>query len=232
MRRETDSPSDRDEIEMLLPWYATGKLESADRKRVEAYLDADPEMRERLKLTYAERTETTFLNGPVPATSAAAADRFMAQIAAEEKGRSRGQAGVRSEGFLARLASMLSAPFPGPVPVQWGAALAAIVILVQAVSIGALIVSRPNDSYELAAGPGKAAAPGRHVLVRFAPNATAERITATLTEMKVTLAGGPRAGGLFTLRIGPEQMSDADSERMIAALRGHPDIFTFVTPTQ
>ena len=36
--------SEREEIEMLLPWYESGTLDPADFKRVERYLAAHPEI--------------------------------------------------------------------------------------------------------------------------------------------------------------------------------------------
>ena len=41
---------EREEIEMLLPWYVTGRLDRADRARVEGYLARHPDVAAQLDL--------------------------------------------------------------------------------------------------------------------------------------------------------------------------------------
>ena len=50
--------SEREEIEMLLPWYVTGKLDAADTARVEAYLAQHPDMLHQLAIIAEEQTIT------------------------------------------------------------------------------------------------------------------------------------------------------------------------------
>ena len=43
-----DKPDDNDDVALLLPWYATGRLSQANRHRVELYLEEHPEERSHL----------------------------------------------------------------------------------------------------------------------------------------------------------------------------------------
>ncbi|MEM6498405.1 MAG: hypothetical protein AAF709_16980, partial [Pseudomonadota bacterium] len=66
--------TEREEIEMLLPWYESGTLDPADFERVERYLEAHPEMRTQLELVGDERFETTIANEMLGAPSPGALD--------------------------------------------------------------------------------------------------------------------------------------------------------------
>ncbi|NJM33755.1 MAG: hypothetical protein HC850_02530 [Rhodomicrobium sp.] len=226
MNTETEKPGERDEIEMLLPWYATGKLDQDDVRRVETYLARHPEMCSRLSLSLAERNETAHVNGPVTQPSNETVDRFMAQI---------GQTGAREtavarEGIGDWIRRALVEPFFSHGQMQWVAVAAVLVILLQATAILSLLQT-PDQGirYETASGQSETVAPGTYVDVRFAPEAAVSRIAAAMSELNVTIAGGPKAGGFFLVRIGPETMSKDEIERAIAALRKRSDVVQFVT---
>jgi anti-sigma factor RsiW len=72
--------AEREEFEMLLPWYATGRLGPSDRARVEAYLAIHPEMARQIDLVRAERDETVAANEALGWPSAAATERLMAAL--------------------------------------------------------------------------------------------------------------------------------------------------------
>lgn len=222
----TENPGERDEIEMLLPWYATGKLDQTDVRRVETYLARHPEMRSRLSLNLAERSETAHVNGPVNEPSDQTVDRFMAQI-----GRTKARAtAARRESVGDWMRRMLAVPLFGHGGMQWAAVAAALVILVQAaVILSRLRAPEPGISYEVAGGRSETVAPGTYVDVRFAGDVPLARIAAAISELNVTIAGGPRAGGFFLVRIGPAKMSKDEIQRTIAALRKRSDVVQFVT---
>lgn len=73
---------EREEIEMLLPWYVTGKLDRADKGRVEAYLARHPHLSTQLDLMRAEREQSVLGNEALGAPPAAALDRLMASLPA------------------------------------------------------------------------------------------------------------------------------------------------------
>ena len=42
MSRSETMHTERDEVELLLPWYESGRLDAADKARVEEFLANDP----------------------------------------------------------------------------------------------------------------------------------------------------------------------------------------------
>src|SRR5262245_62093995 len=85
----SDTPltdSEREEIEMLLPWYVTGKLDPSDHAKVEAYLAAHPDVARQLDLVRAERHETVAANEALGWPSAGATERLMAGLPAARPG--------------------------------------------------------------------------------------------------------------------------------------------------
>ena len=82
MSEQTAEEIEREEIEMLLPWYATGRLDRADRAKVESYLARHPQMSAQLDLIRAEREQTVLANEALGSPSADARDRLMASLPA------------------------------------------------------------------------------------------------------------------------------------------------------
>lgn len=225
-----DKRTKQDEIEMLLPWFVTDKLDDADRQRVEAYLDQNPDMRARLNLSVAERGETVFLNEPRPATSASTVEQFMAQIDPGLEQRSAAQAPRTSRANLwDHMKGTVEELFTARPGVAWASALAALIMLVQAAVIIGLLSSPQGHIYETASGSMQMVAPGTYVDVRFANQAPIARITEAMSELNMTIAGGPKANGFFMVRIGPEKMSASERKRLISALKARNDIVLFVT---
>src|SRR5262245_18609764 len=74
---------ERDEIEMLLPWYATGRLTLADKQKVERYAAMHPHMALHIDVVKAEREQTVITNEALALPSAGALDRLMAAVAGE-----------------------------------------------------------------------------------------------------------------------------------------------------
>jgi hypothetical protein len=226
MNTETEKPGERDEIEMLLPWYATGKLDQADARRVDAYLAQHPEVQARLSLSLAERSETMQVNGPVTAPSKQTVERFMARIG-RAKVRETGASSERIGGWTRRV---LVKPFFSHGQIQWAAAAATLMIVVQAAVILSLLMTPEQGvRYETAGGRSEVIAPGTYVDVRFAPDMPLSRIAAAMSELNFTIAGGPKAGGFFLVRIGPAKMSKDEIQQAIAALRRRSDVVQFVT---
>ncbi len=233
MTMNTDNPSEHDEIEMLLPWYVTGKLDEADRKRVDVFLARHPEMRERLELSQAEFHETAFLNEPLSAPSDETVNRFMAQLGARKPAVEQPVHKLQSSdtGLFEWIRQNLIEPLISPGSMQWGALAAALIILVQAVTIGVLVMT-PQDSgsvYQTASGKTQAIAPGTYVDVRFVNDATASDIAAIMTELNMTIAGGPKAGGFFVVRIGDEGMDSAEIAKQTAALKEKRNLVMLIT---
>ncbi len=98
---ETHTPRDeREEIEMMLPWYVAGTLDRAETRRVEAYLRDHPELQDHLNLVREEMEETIGVNESLGTPSPGALDRLMERVDGE-----------------ARPAAQTAGPKPGLV--QW-----------------------------------------------------------------------------------------------------------------
>jgi anti-sigma-K factor RskA len=72
------------EIEALLPWYATGTLSRRDANRVERALADDRELARQYDLVREELVETIHLNETLGAPSPRAIERLFAAIDAEK----------------------------------------------------------------------------------------------------------------------------------------------------
>jgi anti-sigma factor RsiW len=77
MSDDTAIQSKSEEIEMLLPWFVTGRLERADAERVEAYLACHPEMSRQLDLIREEMAETVGANETIAAPRTLAVERTL-----------------------------------------------------------------------------------------------------------------------------------------------------------
>ena len=219
------APSEREEIEMLLPWYITGKLDRADREKVASYLEHHPEMALQVDLAHQEQQETVSSNEAIRLPSARALDELMARVDQEPKRSISRQ--------LGRIPQLLSEffTFPSANAVRWAAAAAVVVVMLQAVTIGALMTNRSQTStYQTASGQtDKHDRQGTFVLVRFAADASAQDIANALENSKFTIVDGPKPGGFFIVRISAKVLNDAERNEFVSQLRSKKSIFSLVT---
>lgn len=216
--------AERDEIEMLLPWYVTGKLDDDDRARVERYLADHPETAQQLELVREELDETVAVNETLGTMPAGALHKLLSRIEEID-----GPAIARAQrpGLLETLGSWLSV-FDTPA-LKLAAAAAAIVIVAQAVVIGSLVRDDGPVSYETASGPTDVApAAGTRLLIAFADGANAAQITGLLEDIEGTIVSGPKAGGLFEVRISETKLTDAEVESVVSGLRQRAEIIRYV----
>jgi anti-sigma factor RsiW len=221
---------DRQEIETLLPWFVTGKLDTADRQRVERYLRDHPDMQRQVALAREESAETVAGAEGFGMPSRASFDKLMTRVAAQPRRR----AGVRESvaPYLERIADWitgLSRPQIGAM-----AAAAALVVAVQGASLVYLATgSSPSHTYQTASGGSDTKADqGTFALVSFRPTATAAEVTAALAELNVQIVAGPRAGGVWRVRLSPEALAEDQAEARLAALRARTAVVGFVSLAQ
>jgi anti-sigma factor RsiW len=223
----SDTPlagSEREEIEMLLPWYVTGKLDQADHAKVEAYLAAHPDVARQLDLVRAERHETVAANEALGWPSAQATERLMAELPAD---RPRWSALAALRGGLWQIGDLFTAPTAGAV--RWAALTAALLIAVQAVAIATLLSQRPGI-YEAASGPQ--AGDGIAVLVTFTDDAKATAISQLLTDFDASIVDGPKAGGIYKIRLRTDDRSQPAREALVRKLVERRDVVRAVLPSK
>jgi hypothetical protein len=226
MSTTNQMPTEREDIEMLLPWYVTGKLVAPDRARVEAWLKRDPDLARQVDLIRAEQSETQRSSEALRAPASLTVERTMAML--------QGSGGASAvTGLLGRIRDFFVMPSAGPV--RWAAAAAGAIMLVQAGAVGYLVSERQGPSYGTASGGPSggqnATPPGTYALVRFSDSATAATIAASLADLGMSIVDGPRQGGLFRVRIGAADMSEKDRDGRIEALRGRPGFVVLATPS-
>ncbi|MGD0332294.1 MAG: hypothetical protein ABSA90_03445 [Xanthobacteraceae bacterium] len=209
----TANNDERSEIEGLLPWHAAGTLGRRDTQRVEAALANDPELARRYELVREELAQTIHLNETLGAPSPRAMAALFAKIEAEP---ARNKAasinlGARIRAFFASLS---------PRTLAWSASAAALAILLQAGLIAGIMLKEKNaGGYETASAPTNVAGAGAYALIRFQPQASAADITNFLETNKLSISGGPSAGGLYRVRIAATKLPKADLDRIVKTLR-------------
>lgn len=212
IRQNDDEPGD---IDGLLPWYATGRINAADKARIEQALRDDPTLASRLAIVREEMGEVIALNERLPVPSAKALERIMAGVAAEPH-----QAPVlrrAKHGLLDWLGGTLQAFSPRTLALAACGAVA--VVAVQTIMLGGLIGSPDGAArYGTASAPVQGAVAGSFVMVTFAPTATAANITAFLKKFEASIVDGPRASGLFRLKVSGVALAPAQLDAILAAM--------------
>ncbi|MEM9357675.1 MAG: hypothetical protein AAGB04_15830 [Pseudomonadota bacterium] len=219
--------TEREEIEMLLPWYESGTLDPADFERVERYLEAHPEMRSQLELVGDERFETTIANEMLGAPSPGALDKLREAIAAETPAPS--PLVTAGKSIWQEIANLFSSPTPRAV--QYAGIAAALALMLQAGIIGSMwqtpTGSAPQGSYATASGEEGS---GFSVIVRFAPTATTAAIAEALNPLKGQIVSGPKPGGMFEVKFTLQKDSKEAREDIIGKLKASTGTVLLVLP--
>ena len=224
MIEQTTAPGERDEIEMLLPWYVTGRLEPEEHARVEAWLERDAGLRRQLDLLREEHHETIAANEALRAPSPGALDRLMASIEQPRPGLA---ARFGSTSLYQKLAEFFAAPTARGV--RRATVAAAALFLVQAAVIGTLLTrGEQTGAYHTASGQfvGK----GVSAFVVFSDDARTSAITRALSDFDAMIVDGPKPGGVYKIRIPLAEGTDAARTTMFQRLAERRDVIRSVLP--
>jgi anti-sigma factor RsiW len=217
---------EREEIEMLLPWYVTGRLDPGDAAKVEAYVAAHPDVARQLDLVRSEREETVAANEALGTPSVGATARVMAAaLTAATPLESAWRALQRS---LQPIGDLFVAPSAHAV--RWAAAAVAAVVAIETVALATLVGERASSSYQVASG-GQTG-DGVAVLLVFADEARAPAISKLLADFDASIVDGPRAGGVYKIRLRTEDRSQAARDALIQRLAGRRDVVRAVLPSR
>lgn len=215
--------TERHEIEMLLPWHATGKLPAEEKRRVEAAVASDAGLRRQLELIGQELTQTAASNEAVMPPRSLDADKLMTMLAREPKS----PAAVASSWF-ARLKDAYNGP--ARVPLRWATVAAALLLVVQGGAVATLVAQREAGGYQTAGGSNSTLAPGTYVLARLNDAASIADIGTALQQRSMSIVDGPKADGFYTLRVGGPEMSLAERDAKISDLQSLTSLVVFVAP--
>jgi hypothetical protein len=207
------------ELELLLPWHATGRLSAHDARRVEEALASDPALARQYVVIREEYAETIALNESLGAPSGNAMQKLFGAIDAEPERHPPVTSGLgaRISGFFSSLS---------PRTLAWSAVLGAIVVVAQAAVIGTVLVKNQPGTFQTASLSANepvvrnlgGAAPPR-ALVRFSQDARVADITALLDKYQASIIGNA-SGGMFRLQFGDQAMSKDDLTGLINRLSG------------
>ena len=228
MTTKEDDALQRVQIEQLLPWHAAGTLNRRDAQMVERALESDANLALQYDLARQELSETIHLNETLGAPSSRAMEKLMAGIAAEPAVASAPSRFSLSRWVSERVGSL------SPATLAWSTAAAALVIALQAGFLAGMVLQdRGGARFETASTGGPATVgQGRFALMGFNPQASAADVTRFLEANKLSIADGPRAGGLFRVRVADPSVPQEDAARILERLRGETAIVQLVLPTQ
>jgi hypothetical protein len=214
---------EREEIEALLPWHAAGTLSRSDAERVERALSTDRELARRFELVREELAETIHLNETLGAPSSRAMERLFAKIDAEAPVARSVKTSVASVSLATRISDFIASLSPRTLAYSTGAA--AFAILLQAGVITGVLLNEQNGIYNTAshgdtgyrgAGP---VAEGSQLWIQFRPEASAADVTKLLEDNKVSLVGGPAAGGMYRVRVAATAIPKEELARIVKRLQ-------------
>ncbi len=226
MSEQGGVPSERDEIEMLLPWFVTGRLAAADATRVEGYLKQHPDLARQVQLIRDDQTATLAANEAIAIPRTLRADLAAADIARRDVPAPTRWLTVAK----AQFENFFNAPTVSSV--RWATGAAAVLILAKAGAFGTVGRPAAPTAYETASGSGTATTSGHFALVRFVDSADAKLIAETLGALGLVITDGPKPGGLFRVRLGASTLSEAEQARLIAALQARKDVVALVLATR
>ncbi|UAK23193.1 zf-HC2 domain-containing protein [Sphingomonas nostoxanthinifaciens] len=192
---ELDRPTPHDEAQLLLPWYATGQLDDADRRQVDDHLADCGACRAALATEQAIGRRVANLSLDVEVGWDDMRQRLARQPAQ----------GRRS--FGPRLARR---------PRWIGLALAAQLVLLVSTVVTFAPIGRPAAYHVLSATP----APARgNALIMFRPEAKADEMMHALASVDARIVDGPTDAGAWLARVAPRERADR-----IARLRAQPAV--------
>lgn len=214
--------SEHEEIEMLLPWYVTGKLDDADTARVEAFLARHPDVLHQLAIIAEEQTvtiEDNELIRPRLASAGAIVARTQAPGSAMR---------TWFGGVVESVKGLFQAPTPGAV--RWAAAAAAVIICLQAAALGTLLTQN-TGGYQTASRPGIEGEHAAVALIAFSDRASIAEIARVLAENRLRVVDGPLPGGFFSVRF-EDNATGEEQRRRFDAILARKDLIRAVMTGQ
>ncbi|NWK94375.1 hypothetical protein DM806_01470 [Sphingobium lactosutens] len=188
------------DVEMLLPWYATGQLDGDDIAKVEAHLDRCGQCR----ATVERERRLKAAIGKLPVDADLGWQKLQARIA--PKG--------RASPSRRRISRPRWRGMPWPVGLAAFAGAQTMLLLV------ALLLFRPvapqPDYHMLGAASVRT---GGNMLVMFSPDTTERTLRAILARADARIVDGPTAAGAYIVETEPERR-----DGMLVELRRQPHI--------
>jgi anti-sigma factor RsiW len=207
-------------------WYVNETLEVDEASQVETHMEDCTECRSEVAELRLLQEAVRERASQAPEPSEAVFERVMEQIEAYEAKR------FRPGRLLKRLTSWIpSAELLWQPALRPAAAVAALVIMVQAVAIVGLLSlggPSPGPSYRTLAGKPAVEAAGPMAKIAFHGGATEQNIRSLLGEADASIVSGPSALGFYTVALPADLSEEAAINEAISHLRARQDIVRFV----
>jgi len=219
-----------EEINLLLPWYLNGTLESEEKEAVKKHLSgcslctSEVEELQMLRngIVRASERQNEMMSVPVERMEQNIMDRIetFEESAANQRSSvspsSSESVWSRIQGFL----DGISMPSLSPV------AMAALFVIQFAIILGlagTLYFSEPE--YEVLSGnPQTAEITGPVVMISFQDSATEKEIREILTSIDGRIIDGPKAGGLYVVELPEETANEKIMENVIQDLSTNTNV--------
>lgn len=213
-------PDTHAEAWALLPFFANGRIEAADREWVEAHVATCADCR-------AELASQRQIAGQMNRDGAAPS------VNDEQKSFNKLWARIEASESLAASTNVNAGTAHAPRAsraVRWLAAA----VVVQAIGLGALGTNAmrddaPADLYDTVATP-EARLDAPAVRVVFAPQATVETINTLLTHQGLSIVSGPGIRGNFTAELSPDAVASGASAESVAQVMSKDPNVSFAQP--
>jgi hypothetical protein len=186
----------RQQAAELLPWFANGTLAADQLIQVEGWLQRDAGLRAELEFL---RQAGAVLRDTADRPSASSIGRFLDRVAADQAD---GRTGGGVVGIKRARPSLSSSG-------KWAFALAAGVILAQAIVIGALVM-RDADQGVLEPLSGTPQGARANLQAIFVETIAEIEIRALLAEVNAQIVTGPGTLGVYGLHVPPAQLDAAE----------------------
>jgi hypothetical protein len=211
------------EIELLLSWHAAGVLSEREALEVDAALSRDPDLARRYEWVREELAQETAISEAFGDPSPRDLEALFARIDALPGRRAASlDLGARIVEFFGSLS---------PQTLVWSAAGMAFAILLQVGVIAGILLNESSGEYKTASAPTSIAGDGSDVLLRFKPQASAAEIADFLETNKLSIVGGPSAGGLYRTRVSATKLAKPELMRIVKMLQDN-DIVGFIAATE
>jgi len=222
--------SEREEIEALLPWHAAGTLTRREAQKVEQALAADADLASQYATIREDLAETIVANETLGAPSARAMQKLMADIEADASSARRARTSFNLGAWLSETLSSFS-----PRTLAWSATAAALAVVLQAGLLAGMFVSERQGGAPTLASyhdvTQSVPESGTYFVLRFSPEASVADVNKLLETYAMAIADGPKAGGLYTVRVAMTGMPKEELARLVKQLQDEKSVRFFQPKT-
>ncbi len=203
-----------EDIQELLPWYASGKTTASETAAIERKLQGNPRLQAELNLVRQEKQVSVESVKALGEPNPELLNKMLGQLdGVRQLPPIARDAAEAQPGFLARLFGF--APTPA---LRFAMVAACLLIVVESAALLKLTSGGAEPGFQTASAPEVATGP--ELIVQFQPDAKMSAITMLLSDLDATVVKGPMPDGAFVIAL----QKDADANAAMTVLRGHADL--------